>query len=316
MPKGRFLCILLLLVSISTSAQIVVRLKEEAEVAGPQILLGELGEIQGEQEQVHTLSQTPVGVAPRPGESRTVHLNADLAPRLRRAGFRPEDFIWEGPQIVRVTGKIDPGQAGMLKEDLKAQLLAYLGTHPEGQDYRWQVEIYSLPSWATGEGRLIFRRNDLPVGNVTLRAEAGQPARSFSCQAEIKAWGSPLLLDRDLASGSKLDRGMVKRAQETELTSLLTAGKRPLFQLEENLQLLWSLPGGTILTWEDVDYPLLVRRGDPVIIFVEYGSVQVMAPGQALADGRLGERIRVMNTSSERIVEGVVEGEGLVKSGR
>ena len=46
MPKKCFLCILLILfLSLGASAEVVVRLFEEAEVAGSQIFLGELGEI-------------------------------------------------------------------------------------------------------------------------------------------------------------------------------------------------------------------------------------------------------------------------------
>lgn len=318
MSRKCFLCALLLFLSVSTSAQIVVRLWEEAEVAGPQILLAELGEIEGEEELVRSLGQTPVGVAPRPGERRTIHVNADLAPRLRRAGYRPEDFVWEGPQVVQVTGKVSAQEINRVKEDLEAQLLAYLNTHPKGQNYRWQVEIFSgtIPSWVKGEGRLSFRKEELPVGKVTLTAEAGQPARTFFCQATIQAFGSPLVTGRELAAGELLASQKVRRAKELELTSYLALGKQPLFQLEANLHLTRSLPADVILTWEDADYPLLVKKGDSVTIFVDMGAIQVQAPGRALADGKLGEQIKVMNTSSERIVEGIVTEEGFVKARR
>ncbi len=318
MPKKFFLGILFLLLSLGASCQVVVRLAPEAEVVGPQILLGELGEIQGEEELVRSLSQTPVGVAPGPGESRTISLNADLAPRLRRAGYRPQDFTWEGPSTVRVVGKVDSEKIAQLKAELESGLLAYLNTHPRGQLFSWQVEILpgTIPIWAQEEGRLILRKDELPVGKVPLVVEVLPSRRTFSCQASISAWGRVLVTERELASGSILTEEMVRKSQELDLSSYLQEGKLPLLELDENLELNRSLAPDTILTWEDVDYPLLVRRGDAVTIFVEQGPVQIEAPGRALVDGRLGARIKVMNTSSERVVEGIVVDRGFIRVGR
>lgn len=314
----KWLFLILFLLSSSISAQVIVRLYPEAEVAGDQILLGDIAEIQGDEDEVRTLAQIPVGVAPLPGGSRTIHRNADLAPRLRRAGYRPEDFLWEGPESLRVTAKADFQKVGKIKKELEAQLLAYLNTHEEGRNYRWEVKILpeSIPSWAAGGARLRIFGQDLPAGRVTLRAEAGQPPLSFTCEAEISAWGKPLVTREHLASGSALDETAVARSDEVELTADILAGKRPLFQLDENLVLLRSLPAGTILTSSDVDYPLLVKKGEPVTIFFQQGAISVQAQGLALEDGRLGSRIQVKNDSSGKIVEGTVVGEGMIEVGR
>ena len=43
------------------------------------------------------------------------------------------------------------------------------------------------------------------------------------------------------------------------------------------------------------------------------GSMQVKMNGTALSDASLGQKIRVKNSSPKRVVEGVVDGPGLVR---
>ena len=60
---------------------------------------------------------------------------------------------------------------------------------------------------------------------------------------------------------------------------------------------------------------VLVRRGQQVTLIATNGPVQIRARGQALTEGAASERVRVQNVSSLKIVEGVVESEGVVRVG-
>jgi flagella basal body P-ring formation protein FlgA len=73
-----------------------------------------------------------------------------------------------------------------------------------------------------------------------------------------------------------------------------------------------ALPTGKVLSAGDLAAPKLVRRGQKVAIRAQSGGYEVSMSGEALADGQKGERIRVRNEQSGRIVEGVVAGPGLV----
>lgn len=57
----------------------------------------------------------------------------------------------------------------------------------------------------------------------------------------------------------------------------------------------------------------LVKRGQDVIILAENPLIQVRSKGVALANGRVGERIRVKNSATKKIVEGTVTSEGYVE---
>ena len=61
--------------------------------------------------------------------------------------------------------------------------------------------------------------------------------------------------------------------------------------------------------------PELVRRGERVVLQAAGSAITVHVEGEALAGGALGERVRVRNLATRRVVEGTVGGEGLVLMG-
>ena len=57
----------------------------------------------------------------------------------------------------------------------------------------------------------------------------------------------------------------------------------------------------------------LVERGQQVTLFSVRPGLTVRMKGEALEDGAAGQRIRVRNRSSKRIVEGYVEPSGAIR---
>lgn len=66
----------------------------------------------------------------------------------------------------------------------------------------------------------------------------------------------------------------------------------------------------------DLQTPRIVDKGSLVTITLETGSLSLSAQGKALQEGGKGDVIRVVNTSSNRVVEAVVSGPGRVAVGR
>ncbi|MGE0484855.1 MAG: flagellar basal body P-ring formation chaperone FlgA [Gammaproteobacteria bacterium] len=77
-----------------------------------------------------------------------------------------------------------------------------------------------------------------------------------------------------------------------------------------------NLAAGEIVGANQLERPRLVRRGDRVTLSSGHGGISVNVRGEALADGGAGERIRVRNLSSARVVEGIVNADGVVVVGR
>lgn len=67
-----------------------------------------------------------------------------------------------------------------------------------------------------------------------------------------------------------------------------------------------AVAAGAVLAPGALEETLLVRRGQSVTLVVRQGALAIRMAGLALADGVEDERIRVRNTASDRIVEGIV----------
>ncbi len=74
-----------------------------------------------------------------------------------------------------------------------------------------------------------------------------------------------------------------------------------------------SIREGEVIRKELVISPYLVRRGERVSVFLNYRGIRIRAEGIAIDSGRLGERVRVKNERSGKILFCTVFGKGKVE---
>jgi flagella basal body P-ring formation protein FlgA len=74
-----------------------------------------------------------------------------------------------------------------------------------------------------------------------------------------------------------------------------------------------SLQAGSIVTPRVLASKVLVRRGQSVTLRASNEAINIRVAGKALMDGALGQRIRVENSGSGRVVEGLVRSAELVE---
>ena len=74
-----------------------------------------------------------------------------------------------------------------------------------------------------------------------------------------------------------------------------------------------TLPAGSVLTQSQFVAPKTIERGQAVTLVSRAAGMEVRAPGEALADAALGSRVRVRNSNSRRIVEGIAQANGTVE---
>ena len=67
-----------------------------------------------------------------------------------------------------------------------------------------------------------------------------------------------------------------------------------------------SLLAGQVITPSMIEADMLIRRGQTVTLSVANDRLNIRMAGKALSDGALHQRIRVENTNSGRVVEGIV----------
>lgn len=74
------------------------------------------------------------------------------------------------------------------------------------------------------------------------------------------------------------------------------------------------LKPGQVIHSQLLRQPLLIKRGETVVLSAEAGALSVKTSGIALSDGRLGQQIRIKNKQSKRTVNAQVTGPGTVKT--
>ncbi|HIH5778781.1 TPA: flagellar basal body P-ring formation chaperone FlgA [Citrobacter werkmanii] len=73
-----------------------------------------------------------------------------------------------------------------------------------------------------------------------------------------------------------------------------------------------ALQPGKPITRSELVQPVLVKRDQPVMIVSHTAGITASMPGVALKSGRKGDVIKVRNSSSQRIISGVVDDTGVV----
>jgi flagellar basal body P-ring formation protein FlgA len=67
-----------------------------------------------------------------------------------------------------------------------------------------------------------------------------------------------------------------------------------------------------VITPQQIKAALMVKRGEEVALIAKSNSFSIRMSGKAMMDGAKGDRIRVKNSSSKRIIEGIVTRNGVV----
>jgi len=74
-----------------------------------------------------------------------------------------------------------------------------------------------------------------------------------------------------------------------------------------------TIAAATVITPQMLQAPKLVKRGQRVTVVAESGPLNIRSVGKALEDGKSGDTIRVRAEGSQRVVDGVVVSQGVIK---
>jgi flagella basal body P-ring formation protein FlgA len=150
-------------------------------------------------------------------------------------------------------------------------------------------------------------------GNISVNAQCqtGQ-AWSVHVPAQVAIYRQTPTALRDIARGEQINQAHIG-------TSLINISSiRQAFLLDEEAiigkEAKRNISMGEPFRTALLDNPTAVRRGEMVTLESLAGSIKVSSSGTAMADGRVGQTIRVRNNSSERIISGVVMSQGLVQT--
>ncbi len=135
-------------------------------------------------------------------------------------------------------------------------------------------------------------------------APATLPQNTMLVSGKIEVLIDVPVLRTTLTKGQIIDADDIEIA---ETKSSLVQGKIILDPAQiVGLTARRTLMPGKTMKEGDVEIPRLIARGDKIALVYKNGPLELSAQGRALDDGRQGDRVRVVNTDSNKNLQGTV----------
>ena len=219
------------------------------------------------------------------------------------------------------------GPAGAEKtvsaEDIAAAVSAFVTQELQGKleedtrleiDTRWQGDV----TVTDGEPEIRVRRASArPLrGPTVLRVGidvSGQTQRAMSVTADIRHMRPVLVASRMLRRGEALTLDLVESV-ECDITQLRHGYFYEVEALRD-MQTRRSLMAGNVLTRNHVELIPVIHRGDEVVLVARSNMLAVSARGEAMQEGGIGERIRVKNSDSGKVIYGQIVDASTIRVG-
>lgn len=200
---------------------------------------------------------------------------------------------------------------------IRMQAEAFVMTQDYNSPYPPQVQLGRLDSRlrlkaCPVELEVAFTHPEQNRGNTTLRVSCPvAPFWKLHLPARIAVFDDVAMTTRPLVRGQIIDVAAVV-LQKTDV-SRLNHGYFAKLEALRNLEARRNLPRGAVLTPKSLIPRRLVRAGQTVTLVLETGGLTVRSSGEALHAASHGQVVRIRNRQSQRIVEGVVVADGVVR---
>jgi len=167
---------------------------------------------------------------------------------------------------------------------------------------------------------LVACDSDLKAFNKKSHSKMGKQTIGVKCFAPV-AWTVYVQADikvykQAIVAAKPLSAGQIIKAADITLANVDISGLRKSFSQKPKLvigqQLKYSVAMGDIISPRSLKAKKVVTRGQVITLVAKAGTMEVRMSGQALASAALGQRVKVKNLSSKRIVEGIVDAPGVV----
>ena len=156
------------------------------------------------------------------------------------------------------------------------------------------------------------KKTSVGMGKQTIGVKCYGPVPwTVYVQADIKVFKQTVVATKPLGTGHVLKAEDIKLA--TVDISQMRKGFVKSKQQVLGQQLKYPLAMGAVVSPNALKSKKVVARGQVITLLAKAGTMEVRMSGKALASAALGQRVKVKNLSSKRVVEGIVASPGVVK---
>lgn len=155
-------------------------------------------------------------------------------------------------------------------------------------------------------------RGGRKMGSVTVGVRCdGEVSWSIYVRAKLAVYETVVATSRPLNRGGRVAASDVELLRED--VTRLSSGYYTRTEDVVGMEVRRSVRAGMVLNRSLVKAPIMIKRGETVVIIADTGSVQVRMEGKALDAGAKGEIIEVLNRSSKQRLEAEVVSPGVVQ---
>jgi flagella basal body P-ring formation protein FlgA len=306
------LCFMALIVLGANAAAIdTITLKEEAYIRGPQVTLGEIAGVVGEN--AAALNAIELAPAAPPGDMRRLE-SALIQARLKAAGFAAESFEIRGAANVLAKTLQSEITPDVVEQNLRAFIEHQMPWQPENTVINVDVPAQSV---VVSEGEVGFEWTPDPefryLGTGCIRGAVtvdGEVKRGFICRVSIEAY------DEVLVAAGAIDRGKSLSATDVTVERRALSGlKDTVFHDPSELEGFIArrpVGPGQVITKRSLAPQLVIKRNQLVSVETRAGGLQVQTQARAGSDGAAGDLVTCINPNSNQPFQGVVRKDGVV----
>lgn len=159
---------------------------------------------------------------------------------------------------------------------------------------------------------VVERKSDKFVGRVNLKVSCQTEARwSIYVPVDIQVSIPVVTVISPVARGEQLNRAMMQ-LQARDISRINGTYYTRIEDIE-GMQAKRPLKPNQPIFATQLQPPLVIKKGESVLVSANSGPLSVKISGVALMDGHLGQQISVRNSKSKRVVEGKVIAPGQVQ---
>jgi flagella basal body P-ring formation protein FlgA len=173
-------------------------------------------------------------------------------------------------------------------------------------DPRLQIPVCALPL------ETAMSRHNGQGGRVSVRVDCRDATPwSRHVAAQVRVFREAVVASRSIGRGTMLSAADVA-VREVDVSTI----RGQILESAESvlgMELRRPTSAGEVLSMDMLITPLMVKRGDTVVVTAERSGVVIRQQGVALQDGEAGKQIQIRNARSDRVINAVVTGPGEVK---
>ncbi len=292
-----------------------VRLLDQATVAGPDITLGDVAQLAGDEKPfLDRLGRMVLEQAAPVGSSVVLNRSA-VNSALSREGYSTGAVVWEGSDACRVLTQVQDVSPDQLLESAKLFIRVQTGEDAKNLDIKLLSPTKSIKMPA-GKLEIHFRPSLIGQyeGVQILTAECstdGHAGRVIPVRLNTQIFRLVVVTKKEVRKGEKFTNANIgfDRLPSDKVS------KGTLQKLEDVLgrSAGMDLKAGTPVRFSEINDPPMIHRGEVVQGLVITGNVEISVSVRAQTDGRAGEEIVVENTDTHKVLRAKVLDENKVQ---